>query len=211
MGNERRWLAGAVLAMGTEALYKRVVRPWMYTWGAYPDEVHAALPGDELVTATTPRSTRGVTIEAPVEAVWPWLAQIGEDRGGFYSYDWLERSVGAETHDTNTIHPEWQELQVGDPVWLVRRYGPMARQVVAAVAPKSHLVLMSEPDFDRLSRGERARGSWAFYLVPEGPRTRLLARGSGGAVGVATFDIPQFVMEQKMLRGIRDRAQTAND
>ena len=211
MGKERLWLAGAALMMGTEALYTRIVRPWMYSWGAYPDELNAMLPGDELVSATTPRSTRGVTIDAPVEQVWPWLAQIGEDRGGFYSYDWLERLIGADIHNTNAIHPEWQELQVGDPVWLARRYGPMARQVVAAVAPKSHLVLMSEPDFDRVSRGDKAHGSWAFCLVPQGPRTRLLARGCGGAVGNAPFDIPQFVMEQKMLRGIRDRAQAAMD
>ena len=66
---------------------------------------------------------------------------------------------------------------------------------------------MSEADYDRVVRGEKALGSWAFHLVPDGKRTRLLARGSGGAVGTATFDIPHFVMEQKMLRGIRDRAQ----
>jgi hypothetical protein len=76
--------------------------------------------------------------------------------------------------------------------------------------PKSHLVLMSESDSDRLSRGEKAHGCWAFYLVPHGTQTRLLARGSGGAVGNAAFDIPHFVMEQKMLRGIRDRAQGAS-
>jgi hypothetical protein len=211
MANERRWLAGAAFALSTEALYKRIVRPWMYSWGTRASEVDATLPGDELVAATTPRSTRAVTIDAPVEEVWPWLAQIGEDRGGFYSYDWLERSVGAQIHNTNTIHPEWQELQVGDPVWLARRYGPMARHVVAAVRPKSHLVLMSEPDFDRVSRGDKARGSWAFCLLAEGSGTRLLARGSGGAVGNAAFDIPHFVMEQKMLRGIRDRAQAKTD
>ena len=211
MANERRWLAGAALALGTEALYKRFMRPWMYTWGAYADEVDAVLPGDELVASTTPRSTRAVKIDAPVEEVWPWLVQIGEDRGGFYSYDWLERSIGAKVNNTNVIHPEWQELQVGDPVWLARRYGPMARQVVAAVEPKSHRGLMSESDFDRVSRGEKAHGSWAFHLVPDNGGTRLLARGCGGAVGNATFDIPHFVMEQKMLRGIRDRAQTTAD
>jgi hypothetical protein len=186
MAHERRWLAGAALALGTEALYKGFLRPWMYNWGARPDEADAVLPGDELVTSSTPRTTRGVTIDAPVEEVWPWLTQMG----GFYGYD-------------------WQELQVGDPVLLADSYGPMARQVVAAVEPKSSLVLMSESDFDRVSRGEQARGSWAFHLVPEGGRTRLLARGSGGAAGNATFDIPHFVMEQKMLRGIRDRAQAS--
>jgi hypothetical protein len=67
------------------ALYFSRVRPWMYTWGARPEEVNAVLPGDDLVAADTPRTTRAVTIGAPVEAVWAWLAQIGEDRGGFYS------------------------------------------------------------------------------------------------------------------------------
>ena len=98
-------------------------------------------------------------------------------------------------------------MQVGDSVWLARRYGAMGRQVVAAVEPKSYWVLMSEADYDRVLRGKKALGSWAFYLIPDGRRTRLLARGSGGAVGNATFDIPHFVMEQKMLRGIPDRAQ----
>ena len=211
MGNEKRWVTGAAIALGTEALYKRLGRRWMYSWGAYPDEVTAALPGDDLVAATTPRTTRGVTIDAPVEQVWPWLVQIGEERGGFYSYGWLERSLGTRTCDTRVIHPEWQELQVGDPVWPARRYGQMLRHVVAEVEPKSHVVLMSEPDFDRVTQGEKAHGSWAFCLVPQAQRTRLLARGSGGAVGSATFDIPHFVMEQKMLRGIRDLAQAVTD
>ncbi|MGZ6777834.1 MAG: hypothetical protein ACXVGO_02445 [Mycobacterium sp.] len=210
MGTARQWLAGAVGAMGGLELYRRAIRPWMYAWGASPDELSAVLPGDELVSAVTPRTTRGVTIDAPVKDVWPWLAQIGEDRGGFYSYDWLERSVGTRIHNAQTINPDWQELRVGDSVWLARRYGPMGRQVVAAVEAKSHLVLMSEADYDRVTRGEKALGSWAFYLIPDGKRTRLLARGSGGAVGTATFDIPHFVMEQKMLRGIRDRAQRGN-
>ena len=120
----------------------------------------------------------------------------------------LERAAGAHIHNANTVHPEWQDLRVGDTIWLARRYGDVARQVVAAVEPKSYLVLVSAADFDRLSRGEKASGVWAFYLRRENGWTRLLVRGSGGAVGHAVFDIPHFVvMEQKMMRGIRDRAQ----
>ena len=74
-----------------------------------------------------------MTVDAPVTTVWPWLAQIGEDRGGFYSYSLLERAVGAHIHNADVVHPEWQDLQVGDTVWLARRYGERARQVVAAV------------------------------------------------------------------------------
>ena len=166
------------------------------------------LPDNRLVANSEPRTTRALTIDASVEAAWAWLAQIGEDRGGFYSYSLLERAAGAHIHNANTVHPEWQHLRVGDTIWLARRYGDVARQVVAAVEPKSYLVLVSAADFDRLSRGEKDSGVWAFYLRRENGWTRLLVRGSGGAVGHAVFDIPSFVvMEQKMMRGIRDRAQ----
>lgn len=194
-------------AVGAAALYYGSVRPWMYTWGARADEVEAALPGDDLVSADGPRTTRAVTIDAPVDAVWPWLAQIGEDRGGFYSYSWLERAVGARIHNAKAVHLQWQQLRVGDTVWLAKRYGRSGHQTVAAVEPNSHLVLMSADDFDRVQRGEKASGAWGFYLHREAGWTRLLARGSGGAVGHAIFDIAHFVMEQKMLRGIRDRAE----
>lgn len=206
MGTQRPVAAVAMAAAGVAGLYRWVVRPRMYSWGATAAEVAARLPGDDLVAAGAPRTTRGVTIDAPVEEVWPWLAQIGENRGGFYSYDILERLVGADMHNADVVHPEWQDVQVGDTVWLARRYGQRARQLVAEVEPKSHLVLMSAPDFDRVQRGEKAFGSWAFYVRPHNGTTRLLARGIGGAVGITTFDIVHFVMERGMLRGIRKRA-----
>ena len=201
----RQLLAGAIAAVGAVAGYERLAKPWMYRWGATPDEVAATLPGDDLVAPTTPKTTRAVTIEAPAEAVWPWLAQIGEDRAGFYSYDRLERLVGARIHNADSVHPEWQELRVGDTVWLARRYRSIGRQIVAAVEPGSHLVLMSDSDFRRVSEGAKASGSWAFHLQRHGASTRLLARGSAGAVGQPMFDVAHFVMERAMLLGIRNR------
>jgi hypothetical protein len=195
--------------IGVIALYRAEVRPRIYTWGAKDDEIVAELPGDELVRDHQIRTTRAITIDAPVESVWPWLAQIGENRGGFYSYSGLERVAGAHIHNAKAIHPEWQELGVGDTVWLARRYGDAARQIVAAVELNSHLVLMSPPDYERLKCGERASGGWGFYLRRQDGWTRLLVRGSGGVVGHALFDILHFVMEQKMMRGIRDRAHEA--
>jgi hypothetical protein len=183
------------------------LRPWMYSWGATDDEVAGELAGDELVERNTPTTTRAITIDAPVTDVWPWLAQIGEDRGGFYSYSWLERAVGAHIQNAKTVQPQWQNIHAGDTVWLARRYGERARQVVAVVEPLSHLVLMSPADYQRVLRGSPATGAWGFYLRERGRRTRLLVRGSGGAVGHATFDIPHFLMEQKMMAGIRDRAE----
>jgi len=207
MGKQRPLLSALMAAAGLVALYRAEVRPRIHTWGAEEDEVVDPLPGDELVRAHAVRTTRALTIDAPVEVVWPWLAQIGEDRGGFYSYSLLERAAGAEIHNANVVHPEWQNLGVGDTVWLARRYGDAARQIVAAVKPNSHLVLMSPSDYERVRSGERASGAWGFYVRPQNGWTRLLVRGSGGAVGHAAFDIPHFVMEQKMMRGIRDRAQ----
>lgn len=185
------------------------LRQWMSAWGADDGEVTDPLPGDELVMDRAPRTTRAISIDAPAENVWPWLAQIGEDRGGFYSYSWLERLAGARIHNASTVHSEWQDIRIGDNVWLARRYGDRARQVVVRVKPESHLVLMSPEDFQRVQRGERASGSWAFHLGRENGWTRLIVRGSGGPVGHIWFDVPHFVMEQKMMRGIRHRAEQA--
>ncbi|MBX7446968.1 hypothetical protein GR927_03100 [Mycolicibacterium sp. 3033] len=211
MGRYRPGLADIMAAVGIAAWYHVHLRPWMYTWGARDDEIAAVMPGDDMVEAIpsrpSPRTTRAVTVDAPPAQVWPWLAQIGEDRGGFYSYSLLERAVGADMHNAAIVHPEWQQLNTGDTVWLARRYGPAARQIVAAVEPGSHLVLVSPADFDRLDRGQKASGCWSFTLRPDGDRTRLIARGSGGPVGHFWFDVPHFVMEQKMLRGIARRVE----
>jgi hypothetical protein len=207
MGKQRPALAATMAAAGIAGLYRWGVRPKMYSWGATAEEIAAELPGDILVEPGAPRTTRAITIDAPIEEVWPWLAQLGENRGGFYSYDFLERLAGARMHNADVVHPEWQELQAGDTVWLARRYGQRASQLVAEVVPKSHLVLMSAADYERVQRGEKALGSWAFCVRPQHGQTRLLARGIGGAVGITSFDIVHFVMERGMLRGIRERAQ----
>ncbi|MCV7344412.1 hypothetical protein [Mycolicibacterium rhodesiae] len=209
MSKQRPVLATWMAAAGIAAVYRWVLRPKMYAWGATDAEVAAELPGDDLVEPGSVRTTRAITIDAAVEDVWPWLVQIGENRGGFYSYDVLERLVGTRIHNADVIHPEWQQLQVGDTVWLAQRYGQRARQLVAQIEPNSHLVLMSAADYDRIQRGEKAFGSWAFCLRPHHGGTRLLVRGSGAPVGQSAFDIVHFVMERGMLRGIRERVTAA--
>ncbi len=207
MTKQRAWLAGALAVAGMNLWYRAHLRPWMYRWGSTPEEYAEGLPGDDMVKEGATRTTRSITIHAPADAVWPWLAQIGEDRAGFYSYCRLERAAGARIHDTDDIHPEWQSVRAGDTVWMARRYGRSASQAVAAVEPGSFLILVSQDDLDKLENGGKAAGSWAFHLCQDGENTRLIVRGNGGAVGHAIFDIPHFVMEQKMLRGIRDRAE----
>ena len=166
MGKQRPVLSGLMAVIGVVALYRAEVKPRMYAWGARDEDVAAPLPCDELIRADGPRTTRAVTIDAPVESVWPWIAQIGEDRAGFYSYSWLERAAGAMIHNANVIHPEWQDLRVGDTVWLARRYGEAARQVVVAVKPNSHLVLMSPDDFERVLARREGIGSVGLLPSP---------------------------------------------
>jgi len=206
MAKQHGAVAAAMAGVGLWALYRWHTRPWMYTWGANA-QTRADLPGDELVVSGTPSTTRAVTIAAPPEAVWPWLAQIGENHAGFYSYSILERLAGARIHNANVVNPEWQELRVGDTIWLAKRYGNRARQVVAAVEPNSHLVLMSPSDFARVQRGQKASGAWRFCLRRTDAGTRLVVRGSGGPAGQAAFDVIHFVMERRMMKGIRSRAE----
>ena len=113
-------------------------------------------------------------------------------------------------HNASYVHPEWQQRQPGDSVWLASkaRWRERGRQVAALVDPPRAFVLVSPADWARLQNGERASGAWAFFLEPHGPfRTRFVIRSSGGAVGTHLFDAIHFLMEQKMMRGLRDRVE----
>jgi hypothetical protein len=109
-------IAAAVVA-GTLIGYSRFLRPWHERWGATDEEVAAALPGDELIGKAAGQVTRAITIDAPPEAVWAWLVQLGAERGGFYSYDRLEDLFGLGIHSANAIATEWQSRAVGDRVF----------------------------------------------------------------------------------------------
>ena len=92
------------------ATYLAVIHPWMVNWGSTATERQMALPGDELHPGPTGHSTQMITINASPDVVWQWLVQIGQDRAGFYTYMWLENLIGADIHNANEIHPEWQTL-----------------------------------------------------------------------------------------------------
>ena len=105
--------AGAVATAGP-AGYVLFFRRWCLTWGARDDEVAAKLPGDELLPDAGLVTTRAVTIDAPPEAIWPWLVQMGSGRGGAYSYDWIENLLGLNMHSADEILPRYQHIAVGD-------------------------------------------------------------------------------------------------
>ncbi len=189
--------------------YAIFVRAWMLSWGAAAAEAVMSLPGDELVPSPSYQSTRAISVAAPAEEVWSWLIQLGQNRGGYYSYSWLENLVFADIHNTNHILPEWQKVQPGDfismtprdwPLGLVRRPAPAIGVSVERLEPARLLVL----------------GGWgSFFLQPLGAKeTRFIVRGRNAPMSVPArilmslfFDPLHFVMERQMMKGIRTRAE----
>ena len=170
------------------------------------------LPGDELVPRPAVEMTRALTINASAKEIWPWMMQMGAGRGGLYSYDWLENLAGLGIHSADEIIPEFQDLKEGDIFPLdAGGTGP----TVAKLVPERAIVLWGEilPPTGRLVL------SWAYVLDPidEGG-TRLLFRyrldGNPrwllGWAYVLTVEIPHFVMERKMMLGIKERGERAH-
>jgi len=108
----------ALAAASVPVVYALTIRPWHLRWDATDEEFTRPLPGDAVVPDGI-QSTRAITVHAPARAIWPWLVQMGQDRAGFYSFDWLERLAGADIHNADHIIRAWQHLAVGD---LMRTY-----------------------------------------------------------------------------------------
>ena len=183
---------------------------WRTRWHATTDEVKERLPGDEIVRAPTWTYTHAITILAPRAAVWPWLVQIGQGRGGFFSYEVLENLVGCDIHNVLELRSELQQLRAGDKVRMhAKGFGPS----VSVLDPGRALVLGSPPD----ANGSQA--TWGFYLLQtDDGVTRLIERGRH-AVGKGTqaklgfgpylIDPVGFVMSRKMLKTIKRLAEAA--
>jgi hypothetical protein len=176
--------------------------------GATRAEQIGSLAGDGLVPVADLAATRAIDIAAPPDAVWPWLVQIGQGRGGFYSYDALENLIGLGIHSADRIVPQWQDLAVGDPVHLADEFALTA----AIVEPGSALVLHGDGPVDDEGPSPFAF-SWAFVLSERSGGSRLVVRerysyrlGWAGRL-VPPLSWVSFVMTQRMLRGIRDRAE----
>ncbi len=113
----RRLHKVALAAVALEALgaaYSFALLPRLRRWGATADEVSRPLPGDDLVPDPLYTTTHAITVRAPPKAVWPWLVQIGQNRGGFYTYDALENLAGLNVRSADRVHPEWQGLRAGE-------------------------------------------------------------------------------------------------
>jgi hypothetical protein len=184
MSGHRRGARLLPLAATASAIYALWLRPRLLTWGATSDEIGADYAGDDLIPAAESTSTLATTLPAPPEQVWPWLVQMGGDRGGWYSWDRLDH--GGEP-SADRIVPEWQHLEVGHRL----AQGPDGQSwfTVEVLEPQRTLVLRSElalpsgGSFD-IRSGPLPRayvdGTWGFHLRPApGGGTRLVVRTHG--------------------------------
>ena len=198
----------ATLGVAGLAVYRLALRSRQLRWGATDDEVAAALPGDDLLGGADLTATRAITVDRRPDDVWPWIAQLGQGRGGLYSYDFLENPVGCDMHSADRVVAEWQDVAVGGKL----RLHPEVALDVVVVDPGQALVVRggvpmgdTPPPYDF---------TWAFVVRerPDGT-TRLLVRERylytrwWSGLLVEPVEIVSFVMSQKMLRGIRQRAE----
>jgi hypothetical protein len=194
------WISRGVLVVSAAGAYLGVVRPWQLRWGADDEEVSRSMPGDTLVDRPTFNATRAVTVDARPEYIWPWLLQIGINRAGWYSYDWLD-NLGRPS--ATAIIPELQQLEVGDliPISPNGQYGLK----VWSFKPHEWMVWVDD----------QAHTSWLWLLDPidEGSTrliTRIRMRYQWLRPDIAFDLLVEFgdlVMMRKCILGIKERAE----
>lgn len=183
-------------------------------WGLDEKDAHRNYLGDDLVPLPRWQWTHGIEIERSCEEVWPWIAQIGADRAGFYSYQWLENIAGCALRNAEAIHPEW-EVEEGDTLSLHPKMPPLR---VERVDPGRGFVAYGPPDEAAREAGRPwAAVTWAFLLVPLGPnRCRFISRyrcatsddlATRLSLGPTTIEPIGFAMDRRMLLGVKQRAE----
>ncbi|MDR1295709.1 MAG: hypothetical protein LBK59_12305 [Bifidobacteriaceae bacterium] len=204
---------GLAFAAGTAATVA-LADHWQRGWGATGCEQARELPGDDLIPYPRAQATRAIGIAAPPIVVWPWLVQLGQGRGGFYSYDRVENLMGLDIHSADAIIPEWQHLAVGDTIALFP--GDNRLEVMALTPPRTLVLFADSPFIPTTTRQDAPtfRFSWSFVLEQEGPADARLAVRERYAwdhanltLGVRAMQWVSFVMTRKMLRGIKTRAE----
>jgi hypothetical protein len=214
----RRATPLVVAASCAMAAHLVVLRPWYLEWGATDAERAASLPGDEHVAART-RTTRAITVRATPAVTWAWVSQIGQDRGGFYSFEALEDAAGARITNADRLL-DLPPYRVGDVVWMAPpdAFGGAGRADVIGV-DEGHALVLGTRQMGRAPTGP-LDGAWSFVVEPaEGTArdgaSRLLVRSIAGGERTWTgrlfdrlvFDPIHFVMERRMLQGVAARAE----
>jgi hypothetical protein len=189
----------ALVLAALGALYARFLREPILRWGATESEAASRLPGDELLEDADGVATRAIDVAAPPSAVWPWIAQMGPSpRGGAYTYDWIENLLGLGMHSVDRVLPGFQHPEIGDTIG----YGPNRMRVERV-----------EPEHVLAWRSEDGNWVWTFVLDGHDGRTRLISRNRfrlptlAARIAMLPMEPASLVMERKMLRGIKERAE----
>jgi hypothetical protein len=182
----------------------RLLTPWMDRYGATDAEVTAVFPGDELVPDPAGFVNRAVTIHAAPEDIYPWLLQLDAEKGGWYSYDWLETSLlRCPMTNADHIHPEWQDRQVGDLVRMCPGESGPPPYVVAQLHPDQAMVLGHQ-------EGDEWVDLYQFVIIPQTDGSSRLILRTRTMMAGGLWDIIHpgvFIMEREMLNGIKERAE----
>ena len=185
----------------TAPLYRR----WHLRWGATPDEVAQMLPGDHLLPHAQFQPTRAITIDAPPEAVWPWLVQVGCNRAGWYSNDLMDNLGHPSARE---IIDDFQHLEVGQWVSMSAMGSPTEVNAFrVADYEVNRWLLWTKPD-----------STWVWQLTPtEHGRTRLVTRVHAprdwrhkpgmALLGLLLMEFGDFAMMRRMLLGLKQRAE----
>jgi hypothetical protein len=188
-----------LLLAGIGLLYRWLLRDRILSWGATPAEAAARLPGDELLEDADGVATRAIEIDASPAAIWPWLVQMGPaPRGGAYTYDWIEDLLRLDMHSVDRVLPEFQHPEPGDTIG----YGPNRMRLERI-----------EPERTIAWRSEDGNWVWTFVIEAGDGSTRLLSRNRfrlptlGARIAMLPMGPASLVMERKMLRGIKQRAE----
>jgi hypothetical protein len=177
--------------------------PWMDKRGARDDEIAASFPGDELVLSPRLLYTRAVTVNAAPEQIYPWIVQLGADKGGMYSYTWIEALIQCPQTNADRIHDEWQDLKVGDKVLMCPDPNAPPAYEVAKIEPNRAIIM-----------GHQTNGTWTdvwqFILVPQDDgTTRFVVRSRSSLEGWFWDAIRpgEFIMMSRMMLTIKERAE----
>lgn len=199
--------------------YHLGLRHWCLHWGTTGAEAYATLPGDELFPVYSGEATHAITIHATPEKIWPWLMQIGQDRSGFFSYTFLENAFGCDMPKVERLVPDWKPRTRGETVWFCnpKRFNGQGKMIPAVVETDRAFAMISPSDWQTVQAGGYAReGIWSFTIQPTANgQSRLIARVRNGRpptltsrlMGRLFWEPAHFVMEQKMLRTIRDLSE----
>jgi hypothetical protein len=184
-------------------------------WGVTREEAARDYPGDELIQAPLWQWTHGIQIEAPAQEVWAWIAQLGADRGAFYSYQWLENLAGCNLRNAESIHPEWQ-VHSRDQL---RLHAQLPGLPIVLLKQGHYFVAHDPADEQEKTAGRPwVAASWLFSVEPAGEsRCRLISRfrvdcsdnfSAQLSFGPTLLEPVGFAMDRRMLMGIKQRAET---